>query len=78
MADTTGEGVVNSKKIAFVQDGVILQVLDTDAVFADVILSNSTKVDITGLTDAESAGTNDLYDSGTRTITLVREPTPQE
>ncbi len=78
MSDTAEGAVVNSKKIAFIQDGVILQVLDTDAVFADVILSNSQKVDITGLTDAESAGKNDLYDSSTGVITLVREPASQE
>lgn len=75
MSDTTA---VNSKKIAFVQDGVILQILDTDAAFADVILSNSVKVDITDLTDADSAAANDLYDSSTRTITLVRESYTEE
>jgi len=78
MSDTAEGSVENSKKIAFIQDGVILQVLDTDAVFADVILSNAEKVDITGLTDAESAGANDLYDSSTGTITLVRESYTQE
>lgn len=73
MAGTNEETTVNSKKIAFVQDGVILQVLDTDEPLADLILSGSLKIDITGLPNAENAVANDLYDSSTSTITLVRE-----
>ena len=46
MAGTNEETVVNSNKIAFVQDGVILQVLDTDEHLAELILINYLKIDL--------------------------------
>lgn len=78
MTDSSEGSVVNSKKIAFIQNGVILQVLSTDPGLADFILSNCEKVDITDLANGESAISDDLYDSGTRTITLIRESYAQE
>lgn len=70
MADSSPE---NTKKIAFVQNGVIMQILDTDEAFSALLLGNFDKVDISSIENAADAVANDLYDASTQTITLVRE-----
>jgi hypothetical protein len=70
MADNSPE---NTKKIAFVQNGVIMQILDTDEAFSALLLGNLDKVDISSIENAADAVANDLYDASTQTITLVRE-----
>ena len=63
----------NTKKIAFIQDGVIMQILDTDEALSALLLGNFDKVDISNIENAADAIANDLYDASTQTITLVRE-----
>jgi hypothetical protein len=70
MADNSPE---NTKKIAFIQNGVIMQILDTDEAFSALLLGNFDKIDISNIENAADAVPNDLYDESTRTITLVRE-----
>ncbi len=70
MENTVAE---NSKKIAFVKNGVISQILDTDPTIAALILEDCLKVDISDLENAQNATPDDLYDQVTNTITLLEK-----
>jgi hypothetical protein len=67
----------NSKKIAFVRNGVISQILDTDPIIAELILEDCLKVDISDLENAQNATPDDLYDQATNTITLLEKQSYQ-
>jgi hypothetical protein len=60
-----------TKRIAFVEDNTILQILDTDDAVASLVLGNIQKVDITNSTNSSVAKVNDIYDSASDTIISV-------
>lgn len=60
-----------TKRIAFVQDSTILQILDTDDAVASLVLGNIQKVDITNSINSSVAKVNDIYDSASDTIISV-------
>jgi hypothetical protein len=61
----------NTNKIAFIKNGSIEQILDTDTSIAELITGDSLKIDVTLLPNGMSAKIGDVYNTEENTITLM-------
>lgn len=79
MAENTPNQIqVPPIKIAFIIDGVIVDILHTDERLAAIFMSEPKAVDITDRLETEGIGVNYLYDEETDTFTAPTSETPQE
>ena len=61
----------NTNKIAFIKNGSIEQILDTDTSIAELITGDSLKIDITLVPNGTNAKIGDVYNTEENIITLM-------
>jgi hypothetical protein len=62
---------LNTNRVAFIEDNVIVHVLRVDQKLSDLFLSDTQRIDFTNLTNADLVVPGDIYDPETNTIINV-------
>ena len=65
------ENTLPPVKVAFVIDGVIVDILHTDERLSNILLANPTVINVTGTDGEPEHLPGDLYDSATGTFTKM-------